>query len=688
MSKKGKSSKKKQDDKNEEDNRKGVLIGETFTSLLDPLTLDTPPLLLPICGIPLIEFMLNSLSSIKEIIICIKHHHDKLKKYLKKYHENLNYKLIQSDDFNNEIDCLDKIKQENLISSDFILIKGLVIINGDLDELYTIHKENKKKDNCIITSVMKSFKTTNEVKTLYDETILIYNEIDKKIYQYEPTYNKHKLEIFKNINSKENKNNNYIVRSDLFESGVYMISPEFLDEMLDKENNLQSIRDAIGQISNEEIYSTFLKELNKDKYCGFIRNIESYLKVNFEILNRWAYPIVIDNIAMSEKLKINLKQMRFSLYSDKDANPENFHKADLFSEVVILNKENIVGKESKLQKTILCKNVKIGEKCELYNCIIFNGSIIEDNVVIKNSIIGTNCVIKKNIKIISSVLGTGISVDKDMTQKRIFHDNEQEENKGLVELDQEKYLLSLKKNEKILLPKDSIYGFNKENIIEENIKNIDKDISFDSNEFYSDEESEESKEESFGEGVEYIINNGLDKNKEIKDLVSEIWNLRNDRVISNPTLEETLKICLSIILKKFLNGKKLTKDKVDALSKLFKDWKQLFEKFVLDKTIELNLISVLEQLCIEIKEINSAFHILVQILNGEECNVIQNQTIFNWNDNEDSYFDTSEGRIEIPKNVNKNNKKKMEKYITYLKNSEGDDEEEEEEEDDDNDDKK
>ena len=189
--------------------------------------------------------------------------------------------------------------------------------------------------------------------------------------------------------------------------------------------------------------------------------------------------------------------------------------------------------------------------------------------------------------------------------------------------------------------------------------------------------------------MEYIINNGLDKNKEIKDLVSEIWNLRNDRVISNPTLEETLKICLSIILKKFLNGKKLTKDKVDALSKLFKDWKQLFEKFVLDKTIELNLISVLEQLCIEIKEINSAFHILVQILNGEECNVIQNQTIFNWNDNEDSYFDTSEGRIEIPKNVNKNNKKKMEKYITYLKNSEGDDdEEEEEEEDDDNDDKK
>ena len=683
MSKKAKSQKKKQEEINEDDNRKAVLIGETFTSLLDPLTLDTPPLLLPICGIPIIELMLNSLNSMKEIIIRIKHHQDKLKKYIKKYHDNLNIKIIQSDDFNNEINCLDKIKQENLFSGDFILIKGLVILNADLDELYLTHKENKKKEQCLITSVMKKYKTINEIETLYDDNILIYNEIDKKIYQYEPTYNKKKIELFKNINSKENKDNNYIVRSDLLETGVYVINQEFIDEMLNKENNLQSMRDAIGQIASEGLYSSFLKELDKDKYCGFIRNIESYLKVNFEILNRWAYPIVIDNIAMSEKLKIYLKQIRFSLYSDKDTNSENFHKADLFSEVVILNKENIVGKESKLQKVILCKNVKIGEKCELYNCIIFNGAIIEDNAVIKNSIIGTNCVIKQGIKIISSILGTGITGDKDLIQKRIFYNTESNENDGLVELNQDEYMNTLKEKEKFLLVKDSIYGFNNNNI-----NNIQKDTSFDSKEFYSDEESEESKEETFEEGVEYIINNGRERNKEIKELVKEIWNLRNDKIISNPTCEETLKITLSVLLKKFLNGKKFTKNKVGELSNLLKDWKQLFDKFVLDKTIELNLMSVLEQLCIEIPEINSAFHILVQILNGEDCNVIENQTIFNWNDNDESYFETSEGKVEIPKNINKSNKKKMEKYIDYLKKSENEDEEEEEEEDDDDNDKK
>ena len=133
-----------------EETHKAVIIGETFTTLLNPLTLDTPGLLLPICGIPLIEFMLDSLTSsskIKEIIICIKKDNDleQLDKYIKKYHKNLNIKIIQSEEFKSVGDCLRRIYSEKLISIDFVLIRGLVIVNEDIDELYKIHEENKKK---------------------------------------------------------------------------------------------------------------------------------------------------------------------------------------------------------------------------------------------------------------------------------------------------------------------------------------------------------------------------------------------------------------------------------------------------------------------------------------------------------------------------------------------------------------
>ena len=655
---------------------KAVIIGETFTSLLDPLTLDTPCLLLPICGIPIIELILNSLSSIKEVFICINRYKTEIENYLKKYHKQLSYKLIYSQDFKNVGDCLRQIKQDNDISSDFILIRGLVIINSDIEELFNIHIKNKSRDNnCMITSVMKRYKTTNEIKTNYDENILIYNENDKRIFQFEPTYNKTKVEIFKGIISKENRNNNFRERSDLFETGVDICSPKFLEQMTEKEKfDLQSVKDTIGQILSDEIYEDtfYLQELNEDSYCGLIRNVESYLKVNFEILNRWAYPIVIDNIDMSNKLEINLKQLKLSLYSDKETNSENFRKAELFKEVVILNKENIVGKESKLKKCVLCKNVRIGQKCELDNCIIFPGTIVENDVIIKNSIIGKDCQIKSGIKIISSILGTNIALDKDSIKKRIYKENEQ-----IIEINNNEFIQKLEKHERLYLSTKSQLGFNDTNLV------LDKEEDKDENEFYSDEESEQSyKEESFAEGVEYILSSGLEKNKEKKDLVNEIWNLRNDKLVSNPTEEETLKICLSYILKQYLNGKKFVGNKKTAkeLINLFNDWKPLFKKFVIDDNIELKLVSVLEQICIEIKEMNSAFHIIIKILNGQ-CHLIKDETLINWNEKLESSFETNEETIIIPEDINKKNKKDMKDYINDLQNN-GDEEEEEEEDDD------
>ena len=125
MSKKEKKSKKGADkDQLYKEPPKAVIIGETFTSLLDPLTLDIPNLLLPVCGIPVIEFMLDSLSSsniIKEIIICVKKHHDyqQLDKYLKRYHKHLNIKIIENEEFQNVGDCLRRIYAEKLISNNY-----------------------------------------------------------------------------------------------------------------------------------------------------------------------------------------------------------------------------------------------------------------------------------------------------------------------------------------------------------------------------------------------------------------------------------------------------------------------------------------------------------------------------------------------------------------------------------------
>ena len=719
MSKKENKKSKKGADKDQlyKEPPKAVIIGETFTSLLNPLTLDTPNLLLPICGIPIIEFMLDSLSSssiIKEIIICIKKYHDyqQSDKYLKIYHKYLNIKIVQNEEFESVGDCLRRIYAEKLISTDFVLIRGLVIINKDIDELYNIHLQNKSKDkNCLITSVMKKFQNSKEIKTNYDENILIYDDNDKKIYQFEPTFQESNIiKIYKSVNNKKlNVNNNYVVRSDLFETGIEICSNDFLN-IINDNFEIKNVRDFIKNILVNEIYlnTFYVYDLGKELYCGMIRNIESYLNVNFEILNRWGYPIVIDNIDISNKLKINLKQTRFSIYCHKDTSSENYNKAKLISEVVILDKENYVGKDSQLQKCILCKDVKIGKKCVLQNCIIFKGTEIEDEVVITNSIIGNNCLIKKGVKVISSVLGKNITQEKDSIQNRIFKEEEDEEQEekdktySLTILDRDLFLKNLSDYDFLFVPNNStIYGFNDENLInnlnpEKTEKNNEisnnepnkKALNYDSDEFFdeesiSSEESAESDEEKefeddFVDVITDVISSGIDKKSNTKELVTKLANLKKE--YWNKTYEETLKICLSIIIKKFLNGEKFSKKHIAQITKLFKDWKELFTKFIIDKDTELHLISIIEQLCIEIDEINAAFHILIQILNSDECDIIGNEAILKWNKSDESYYTEFEGKVYISKEVNENNKKKMKKYIeTNLEN------EEEEEEDDDED---
>ena len=708
MSKKeSKKGKKVQDNKtiDYEESRKAVIIGETFTNLLNPLSSETPSLLLPICGIPLIEFMLDSLSSssfIKEVIICIKKLKDseQLDKYLKKYHKSLNITIVQNEEFQSLGDCLRKIFSEKLISTDFVLMHGLLISNVDIDELYKIHISNKEKDrNCLITSVMKKYKNTSEFKTDYDENILIYDDNTKKIYQYESTFQEdNKIKLYETINNKKsNINNNYIARGDLMETGIEICSNELLN-IISENFELKTIRDTIKNILVNEIYldTFYLYDLGKDLYCGRIRNVESYLKVNFEILNRWAYPIVIDNIDMSNKLKINLKQIKYSLYSDKDTNSENYHKANLISDVVILDKENMIGKDSKLQKCILCKDVKVGKKCDLYNCIIFKGTKIEDEVTIKNSIISNNCIIKKGTKIISSIIGKNITQQNDSIQKRIFYEDDDKNN--LTIFDKDLFTMNLDDNEILLLANNSVYGFNDENLINNLNKEKDKEnknesnkkeLNYDSEEFF-DEESISSEDSEVDEKIDYdnlvenIMISDIDNNTSVNDIIKDLAGLKNR--CWNNTFAQTMKVCLYVIITKFLNGEKFSKRHIQEITKLFKEWKPLFERFVPNENEQLQLISVIEQLCIEIEEIGSAFHIIIQILNTEECNIIGDEVILKWNKNIDSYYEELEGKVYIPKNVNENNKKKMAKYIeTNLENNT--EENEEEEEDDENEEK-
>ena len=654
--------------------RKAVIIGDTFTRMLNPMSLDMPELLLPICGIPIIEYYIDMLttSSIKEIIICVKNNAAALKQYIKSHHKkSVNIKVLDSEEFNSVGDCLRKVNTEKLISSDFIMIRGLVVFNVDIDELFNAHDANKKKDkNCIMTSLFKNYKNESCIRTDYDDNILVYNPNSFKIYQYEGTYQKGKIVFNENISFKPNKDGvvpQYTVRSDLFDSGIDICGPEILN-ILTENFDYHSIRgDFYKNILTSEIYTDtfYMYEVSRDDYIGLIRNPESYLKVNFEILNRWAYPVVVEDLLISPKLKINYKPIDFSIYNDKENKEENYSKANLKSSV-LLSKNVIIDEKTSLNYVIVGDNVKIGKNCKLENVIILGSQgktdsqvVIGDNVEIKNSIISNDVTISDNIKIINSFIGKEISQDTDAQDERIYNSYDPDDNETLLErVDKEIFLKNLEDKEVLFLCTNS--NFNEPELNEEDEGN-DDDSDSDSDEEDSLDNAEDSEEEDYENELEGVINDGIDKHVSVDIMMKEIAGFKN--AYWEKTYAETIKACLKPIITHFMKGESFTHSHIEGIKNLFIEWMPLFKRLVPNEEVEVQLISVIEQLSLEINEISEAFHIIVQVLNVSDVNVIKDEAIKKWNENEVSEYPTSEGKITIPDYVHKGYLEKMKKYI-------------------------
>jgi translation initiation factor eIF-2B subunit epsilon len=399
-------------DFNQKIERKALIIADTFTSLFSPINKDTSEALIPICNIPIIEYMFDFLfsNSITEIIICSAKNSDSLKSYLKKNHnKNNQIKLITSDEFQDIGDCLRKVNSEKLITSDFVLIRGLVIANFDLEDAFNFHVEKKKADPYVIlTSIMKEYKNDKYIKTKYDESFLIVNKQTKQILQYESIQCGNDFTVNDNVKLTLSKPKNefdipianqYQVKSLLIDTFIDICAPDVLNHF--SENfDYHSIRDdLIKNIIVNEIFSDkfMLYELRPDQYSAVARNFESYLKINSEIVNRWAHPIVIENMNLPEKLKIAFKVNVGNTYFD--GSNIKMGKNSKYNNSNVFGSDSKIGENTEIFNSVLGKNVIIGKNSYLKNCVILQGAEISDNCNIENSIIGKNTFIEENLKI-------------------------------------------------------------------------------------------------------------------------------------------------------------------------------------------------------------------------------------------------------------------------------------------------
>jgi translation initiation factor eIF-2B subunit epsilon len=464
--------------------------------------------------VPILEYTIDFLfsNSIKEIIIVSKRQSQTLSKYINKYHKkNKSIKLIISEDFSEMGDCLRKIYSEKLIAADFVLIRGLVIANFNLEKVFDYHMEKKKEDkNCILTSIFKKYKNNLNVETKYDQNIVVYDSKTNQILQYESTYNNSRVKLNENLkfNIPKPKTandipiaNKYVVRSDLYDTFIDICSVDVLNHF--SENfDYHSIRDDLYRnVINSEIYidQFYLYEITENDYVGNIKNFESYQKVTFEIINRWAHPVVLEHILISGKLDINYKTMNSNVYLDG----ESTIKGRVMDSTVV-GSNSLIEEGARLSSCALGKNTKIGKNAKMKKCIIYSDCEIGENVTLENVVIGNGVKIAKDTIAKNCYIGNNVNLQEgEYFDQRIKIDTLEEEVNALEFIQHETFLKNLEDKDLMFI-------------------NHQEDENNDEDDESSVEEEEEEEEENFDDEVRLIIRGG----GKPEDIVLEIISLQ------------------------------------------------------------------------------------------------------------------------------------------------------------------
>jgi len=334
---------------------KAVVMAGGFGTRIQPLTHSRPKPMLPIMNKPMMEYTMMSLKElgIKEFIVLLYFKPEVIQDYFKDGSEfgiNITY-VIPDDDYGTAgaVKCAQKyIGDEN-----FIIVSGDLVTDFNFKELFNFHKKRKSKLTIGLTPVENPL----------EFGVVICNE-DNEIEKFleKPSWS----EVF----------------SDTINTGIYVIEPEILNYIPEKEN-FDFAKDLFPTLMEDNIT---LMGYTLKGYWRDVGNPKSYRDVHEDIFKK------------EFSFKISGKKKEYpdgTLYLQGKNNL--IDKSVEIIGTVILGKNIIIENNVQLKNVVIGDNTKIGKSSKIKNSIIWNDANIEKNVVLDNCVICNNNHIGKGV---------------------------------------------------------------------------------------------------------------------------------------------------------------------------------------------------------------------------------------------------------------------------------------------------
>ena len=385
MSKKDKSKKGVEGKWNSEDVLQALVIADSFNYRFLPITIEQPRALLPLVNRPLIDYTVEFLAvaGVQEIFVLCCSHADKIKAHLERSRwmkplSPVKLHIIKSEDCPSVGDALRNVDAQSLIRSDFVLVSGDLVSNMELKEVIEQHKTVKNKDKMsVMTCVYKEAKPYHPTRSSEDDIFIITSKSDGRLLHCEKPKNKKKLGIPVIIFEE---NDVVDIRYDVLDCHVSICAPcvpQLFSDNFDYQTRYHFIR---GILFNEDITGNHIyTRIISDQYAARVSNLHTYDAISRDVIHRWVYPLVPDNIAGE-----SYSYGRHNIYLSSDV---TLAVGTSLEEDVVIGQGSIIGANSHISRSSIGHNCVIGKNVKIEDAHIWDDVVVEDNCDIRRAIL-------------------------------------------------------------------------------------------------------------------------------------------------------------------------------------------------------------------------------------------------------------------------------------------------------------
>ena len=283
-----------------------VLLADSYTRRMAPVTYSLPHALIPVANVPLLEYALELLVSagVAQVFIVVSEHVDEVQKYVdaaescKQFAEVC---VVPSPGSKSVGQALRDLDSRDKIRGDFILCNVDTIAHLKIAPALAAHKrrrEEEKNKDAIFTMIMKPSSPQQREPIFPEEDIVVAVDPDShRLIHYQSMTakglamdiigpdNAHRFELHPKIQ----------MRYDLDFTGICVCSPEALCLFTDEFDWQEMHKDFIPGVLYSEILSyQIFTHVAAEGYASRVSSLAQLAAVNMDVVRRWTYPLVPD----------------------------------------------------------------------------------------------------------------------------------------------------------------------------------------------------------------------------------------------------------------------------------------------------------------------------------------------------------------------------------------------------------